>query len=412
MRWRDLWPWNRKGAGTSFDLLRELLSRRESAAGKAVNATTAIEVSTVYACMRVLAEGVAQVPLKLMQVGADSRKRVEARDHPLYDILAHRPNDWQTSFEYREMLVMHAALCGNAYSFISRSARGEILELIPFTPGSVTVRRGDDHALSYEVAGQGGEMQHFPAQTIWHVKGPSWNSWSGLEAVQLAREAIGLSMATEEQQARMQRSGVRPSGMYSVEGTLSTDQYKTLRAWLDSEMSGSANAGKVMLLDRNAKWTPGQMTGVDAETMATRRLQIEEVCRYFRVNPIMVGAESKNSTYASAEQMFLAHLVHTLAPWYFRLEQSIDANLLTSKERGAGLYANFVEEGLLRGSAATTKDVILGYVNGGLMTPNEGRAKLDLNPDDDPASDELRIPANVVGSTEEIAAPPQETPAP
>jgi phage portal protein BeeE len=110
--------------------------------------------------------------------------------------------------------------------------------------------------------------------------------------------------------------------------------------------------------------------------------------------------------------MFLAHLVHTLAPWYSRLEQSIDANLLTEADRAAGIYANFVEEGLLRGSATTTKDVILGYVNGGLMTPNEGRAKLDLNPDEDPASDELRIPANVVGSLDDkpAATDPTEDP--
>ena len=154
---------------------------------------------------------------------------------------------------------------------------------------------------------------------------------------------------------------------------------------------------------------PSVLAWIDAQTVETRRLQVEEVCRFFRVNPIMVGAESKNTTYASAEQMFLAHLVHTLAPWYSRLEQSIDAYLLSDKDRAAGLYANFVEEGLLRGSATTTKDVILGYVNGGLMTPNEGRAKLDMNPDEDPASDELRIPANLVGAR--ALADPVEIPA-
>jgi phage portal protein BeeE len=118
------------------------------------------------------------------------------------------------------------------------------------------------------------------------------------------------------------------------------------------------------------------------------------------VMPIMVGYSDKAMTYASAEQMFLSHVVHTLAPWYQRIEQSIDANLLTDKERTDGLYANFVEEGLLRGSSIDTKDAILGYVNGGIMTPNEGRAKLDLNPDSDPASEQLRIPANLVGKPE------------
>lgn len=387
---------SKKSAG-SYDIIRELLGRRTSATGKVVSVKTAVEVAAVFACMRVIGEGIAQVPLKLMQESADGRTRLPAKDHPLYEILECRPNGWQTSFEYREMLAMHAVLCGNAFSFINRSNRAGVMELIPFEPGSVTVKRADNYSLSYEVRGQDNKTQVFPAKAIWHIRGPSWNSWMGLEAVALAREAIGLSMATEEQQARMQKNGVRASGVYSVEGTLKDDQYKVLKAWIDENIGGVENTGKAMVLDRNAKWLNTSMTGVDAQTLETRRYQVEEVCRFFRVNPIMVGAESKNTTYASAEQMFLAHVVHTLAPWYSRLEQSIDSNLLTEAERKEGYYSNFVEEGLLRGSAIDTQAALLGYVNGGVITTNEGRAKLDLNPDPDPASDKLRIPANITG---------------
>ena len=387
---------SKKSAG-SYDIIRELLGRRTSATGKVVSVKTAVEVAAVFACMRVIGEGIAQVPLKLMQESADGKTRLPAKEHPLYEILECRPNEWQTSFEYREMLAMHAVLCGNAFSFINRSNRAGVMELIPFEPGSVTVKRADNYSLSYEVRGQDGKTQVFPSKSIWHVRGPSWNSWMGLEAVALAREAIGLSMATEEQQARMQKNGVRASGVYSVEGTLKDDQYKVLKAWIDENIGGVENTGKAMVLDRNAKWLNTSMTGVDAQTLETRRYQVEEVCRFFRVNPIMVGAESKNTTYASAEQMFLAHVVHTLAPWYSRLEQSIDNNLLTEADREAGYYSNFVEEGLLRGSLAETQTALLGYVNGGVITTNEGRAKLDLNPDPDPASDKLRIPANITG---------------
>lgn len=392
-----LLPWRKKSAST-YDILRELLGRRTSATGKVVSVQTAVEVATVFACMRVIGEGIAQVPLKLMQESADGKTRLAAKKHPLYEILACRPNAWQTSFEYREMVAMHAVLCGNAFSFVNRSVNGSILELLPFAPGQVTVKQADDWTLTYAVRAANGKTQTFPAAAIWHVRGPSWNSWMGLEAVQIAREAIGLALATEEQQARMQKNGVRSSGTYSVEGALNTDQYKALKSWIEQEMAGIENTGKPMVMDRAAKWLNTSMTGVDAQTIETRRMQIEEICRFFRVNPIMVGAESKNTTYASAEQMFLAHVVHTLAPWYQRIEQSIDANLLTEKERAEGLYANFVEEGLLRGSAKDTKDAILGYVNGGLITTNEGRAKLDMNPDSDPASDKLRIPANIVGA--------------
>lgn len=382
----------------TIDLIREVFGGRITATGKTVNVRTAIQVATVFACCRVIGEGIAQVPLKLMRESGDGKTRLPAKEHVLYELLACRPNAWQTSFEYREMLGWHVVLCNNHFSFINRGARGQIIELIPFEPGQVTVKRAADWTLSYQVRAADGSTMEFPAEAIWHVRGPSWNSWIGLDAVTLAREAIGLSMATEDSAARLHRNGVRPSGVYSVEGTLNSDQYKALAQWVDERFAGPENSGKPMILDRSAKWLSAQMSGVDAQSLETRRFQIEEMCRFFRVNPIMVGAESKNTTYASAEQMFLAHVVHTLAPWYQRLEQSIDANLLSDKDRAAGLYACFVEEGLLRGSLKDTKDYLLGLVNGGLMTPNEGRAKLDLNPDTDPESDQLRIPANIVGT--------------
>lgn len=387
----------RKSA-SNYDVLRQIAGwGRLSKSGKSVNVKTAIEVAAVFACMRVIANGIAQVPFKLMRESADGKTRLPARDHPLYEILATRPNGWQTSFEYREMLAMHLVLCGNAFSFVNRSSRAGVLELIPFEPGCVTVTRADDWTLSYKVRGQDGTSRIFPAEAIWHLRGPSWSSWMGLEAVQLAREAIGLAMATEEQQARMQKNGVRASGTYSVDGTLKPDQYEALAAWIDKSLAGVENTGKVMLLDRGAKWLNTSMTGVDAQTLETRRYQVEEVCRFALVNPIMVGAESKNTTYASAEQMFLAHVVHCLAPHYMRIEQSVDANLLTEAERKSGLYSCFVDSGLLRGSITNQKDVILGYVNGGVMTPNEGRRLLDMNPDADASSDKLRVPANIAG---------------
>lgn len=386
----------RKSEMTSLDLFREIFGGRVSVAGKEVNAKTALQVSTVVGCVRAIGEGIAQVPLKLVQESAGGKKR-KATEHPLYNVLATRPNPWQTSFEFRETLAWHVVLCGNSFSF-KNVVGGTVRELIPFEPGQVRVTRTDDRRLAYEVTLENGKTQVFPAEAIWHVRGPSWNTWMGLEAVQLAREAIGLAMATEEQHARMHKNGVRASGVYSVDGTLTPKQFEDLRNWIEKEMGGIENAGRPMVLDRAAKWLNTSMTGIDAQHLETRKHQIEEICRFFRVMPIMVGYSDKATTYASSEQMFIAHLIHTLAPWYQRLEQSIDANLLTEKERQAGYYSQFVEEGLLRGSTKDTKDVLLGYVNGGLMKPNEARAKLDMDPDEDPASDRLRIPANIVGT--------------
>lgn len=378
----------------TLDLFREIYGGRKTATGKTVNVGTAIEVSTVFACCRVIGEGIAQVPLKLMRDAPKSKQ--PATDHPLFKILAYKPNRWQTSFEYREMLAWHVVLTGNHYSYINRVG-GRIIELYPLDPSTVKVLF-DRGSMSYEVTAPDGSKQEFPAESIWHVRGPSWNGWHGLEAVKLAREAIGLAMATEEAVGSLHKNSVRPSGVYSVDGTLKDDQYKALSNWVDTHIAGAENAGKALILDRQAKWVSTQMTGIDAQTLEQRRFQIEEICRFANVMPIMVGHSDKASTYASATAMFQAHYKSTLAPWYQRLEQSMDANLLTDRDRVEGLYCNHVEEGWLRGSMTETKDVILGYANGGILTPNECRALLDQNPDSDPASDKLRIPANITGS--------------
>jgi HK97 family phage portal protein len=380
---------------SSFDLFNELAGGQKSASGKKVTVKNAIDISTVFACCRVIGQGLAQVPLKLRQKSPDGRSRVEATFHPLYDKLANKPNRWQTSHEYREMIGWHLMLTGNHYSFINRLG-GKIVELYPFEPSSVT-SEFKNGVLTYEVAFDGGDKKKFPQEAIWHIRGPSMNGWQGLDVVKHAREAIGIAMATEESVGSLHKNGIMSSGVYSVDGTLNENQYKVLSKWINDHNAGSANAGNALILDRAAKWQSTQMTSIDAQSLENRKFQIEEICRFAGILPIMVGYSDKATTYASAEQQYLQHLRHTLAPLYDKLEDSINGNLLTEEERNAGFYADFVEEGLLRGSAIETKDVILGYVNGGILTPNEGRALLDLNPDPDPDSDKLRIPANIVG---------------
>lgn len=398
-------PWRRKAALRPIDLALDILGRR-SKSGASVTWKTALEVTTVLACARVIAEGIAQVPLKLFR--EDGKTRLPATDHPSYRLLHRRPNAWQTSFEFRETLGLHLVLTGGAYCYKNR-LRGKLRELIQFEPQHVTVKRSAIGVPSYDVVNPvNGETKSFAGDEIWHLRGPSWDGYLGLEAVQLAREAIGLAMATEETHASLHKQGVQTTGVYSVEGSLNKEQFKALRDWIEMYQAGKENAGRPFILDRGAKWTSQAMSGVDAQHIETRKYQVEEICRALRVMPIMVGYSDKASTYASAEQMFLAHMVHTMAPWYERIEQSICANLLTEEDERDGVYAKFVTAGMLRGSLKDTKDVLLGYVNGGLMTPNEGREKLELNPDPDPKSDELRIPANIVGEPDKAPAQPAE----
>lgn len=390
MQLADLLPqWLRKstGAGTirnPNELMRELLrGGGASKAGVPVNWETALRVGAFFACARVIADGLAQVPLKLFQESADGASRLPAKAHPLYDVLHRRPNEWQTSFEYREMIALHLVFTGRHHSF-KNVVRGQVVELIPFEPGSCTTKCADDGTLTYEVRTRNGKAQTYPAEAIWHLKGPSWNGWEGLDTVrQAAREALGLAIATEEAHARLHANGVQTTGTYSVEGKLSAEQYKMLRQFIVDNNAG-ANRGLPMIVDNGAKWLQQTMSGVDAQHLETRRFQVLEVCRALRVMPIMVGESDKASTYASAEQMFLAHVVHTLSPWYERLEQSIDVHLLTKADRDAGHYAKHVVNALLRGSTKDRAEYFGKALGAGgspaWMTQDEVRALEDMNP--------------------------------
>lgn len=377
-------PWRKKGMST-LDLFRQIYGGRTSKAGPNINLDSAFKVATAFACLRVISKGCAQVPFKLFQESeVDGLKKIfPAKGHSLYDLTATMPNDWTTSFEFRETLVLHAAL-GNAYAFKNKVFGGKITELILLDPKGVKKEQLDDYSIVYRVTGKSGAVQDFPADAIWHVRGPSWDGIAGMEILDMAREALGLSIATEETHAKLHAKGVRPTGTYTVEGNLSPTQYKDLKGWIEKEFAGAENSGAPMILDRGAKWLAQSMSGLDAQHLETRRFQIEEVCRFFDVLPIMVSHSDKTATFASAEAFFDAHVKHTLSPWYARIEQSADCYLLTKKERASGLYFKFMASGLLRGSAKDRAEYYAKALGSGgstaWMTADEVRALEELNP--------------------------------
>ena len=414
-----LWPFSRKSnedgsVRHSLDLFRLLAGGMGTKSGASVSHQSALEVPAVLSCVRVISEGVAQVPFKVYRQVGD--KIMPAAEHPLYRVLHRKPNGWMTSFELRETMTIHCVMTGDAYAFINR-VRGEVRELIPFPPGAVNCKQKDDYSLEYQITAPSGKTMTVPQEAVWHWRGPSWDAVSGLDVVKMAREAIGLAMSAEESQARMQKNGAAISGTYSGEGTLNAEQYKAMRAWLDKEFDGAANLGKTKLLDRNAKFHPQSMTGIDAQLLETRKHQIEEVCRAFRVMPIMAGYSDKAATYASAEQMFLAHVVHTLSPWYERIEQSAECHLLTDAEVEAGYFVKFNAAGLMRGSHKDRSEYFAKALGSGgspaWMTADEVRALEELNPMGGDAA-MLPKPTNVPGnaaSKEETDAEPDLQPA-
>lgn len=382
-----------KAADISALTYQRLLNDIPSKAGVPVSLSTALKVSTVLACARVLANGIAQTPLKLLRQMPGGGK-IEATDHPLFRVLHRRPNDWQTSFDFRHVMMMHAVLAGNAYAFVGRGGRpARVVELIPLLPERVTVEQSSDYEVTYAVSDGAGGRTSVPARNILHLRGPSWNGYAGLDAVATAREAIGLAIATEEAQARLHANGARPGGLLSVEGRLSDSAKQQLRASLQQRVEGINNAFRTLVLDQQAKWTPFAMTGVDAQHLETRKFQIEEICRDLGVFPQMVGYADKTATFASAEAFFQAHVTHSLMPWAENWQQTIAVSLLGPED--GDLYAEFTLQALLRGDHQARAAFYKAGIVDGWMTRNEARALENLNPL--PGLDAPLIPLNMTG---------------
>jgi HK97 family phage portal protein len=388
--------WGRKSASRLAleDLLADGFFTQPAKSGVAVTWKTALQATTALACARVIAEGLAQVPLRVFR--SHDGVRTPAEDHPLYGLLGAAPNDWQTSFEFIEQVVMHLVFCGNAFVFVNRGL-GRIIELLPYEPQQVTVKR-DGYVSSYEVTTDDGRHIGLSASEMWHLRGPSWNGWLGLEGVRLAREAIGLSLATEEHGARLFSNGAVVGGILSTEQVLNEEQRLALRKSWEARHAGGGNAFKTAVLWGGMKFTSMTAPNDQAQFLETRKFQVEEICRAFRVLPIMVGYSDKTATYASAEQMFLAHVVHTLSPWCRRIETSIAKNLFSEEERRQGLYAKFMLNGLLRGAAKDRAEFYARMYGIGALNPNEVREYEDMNPYE--GGERYRVPLNMTDPAE------------
>lgn len=373
-----------KGASTFWEQLVKLLDGgAKSKAGPSVNLQAAFRVSAALACMRAISQGCAQVPFKLMRDYEEAglaRKRA-ARDHVLYDLVTAKPNSWQSAFEFRETQALHACM-GNSYAYKGKY-RGKVAELILLDPARVKPVQHADWSITYKVTGRDGVTEELAPDQIWHVRGPSWDGFMGLETLSMAREAMGLSIALEQSQANLHANGVRPTGVYSVDGSLDERQYDKLNAWIKKE--AAAGGGGTLILDRGAKWLSQTMTGVDAQHKEIRDQQVEEVCRFFGILPTVIGfTGDKANTYASAEAMFAAHRVQTLAPWWTRIQESADINLLSDDERKQGYYFKHIASGLLLATAKDQGEVFAKALGSGgspaWMTQDEVRELLELDP--------------------------------
>jgi HK97 family phage portal protein len=393
----------RKAKELTYDQVASLIDGVSGGmiAGVAVTEKNALQVSTVLACVKVIADGCATPDLHVYRELRDGSRQV-ATNIPEYRLLARRPNEWQTSFEWRRQMTIHAALTGAALSVKVKGDNGRIRELIPVMPGRWDVRKVSRYDVRYRCWDEFGLVGEFGSDDVFVLNGVQWDWIGSLNAVTLARSAIGLAMATEKSQVAMHENGLRPSGVYSVDGTLTKEQYDALTRHL-KEKAGPEKTALPLILDRNAKWQNTAVTGVDAQHVETRRLQVEEICRAYGVFPIMVGHSDKSATFASTESFFGAHLIHTLTPWHKAWTQRLDEMLLD----GSGpLFAGF-DTRYLR-MAAMKDRALYGrtMIEMGVMNPNEWRDLEGMAPRD--GGDEYLRPMNMTSSTGDANADTQD----
>lgn len=380
----------RKAAQLTYDQVADLIDgvAGGSVAGVVVNEKTALQVATVLSCVKVIADGCATPDLHVFRE-LDDGSRQKAINIPEYRLLSRRPNEWQTSLEWRRQMTLHAALTGAALSIKVRGGNGRVRELLPVEPGCWEVRRVSRYEVRYRCWDEFGVIGDFAADDVFVLHNLQWQFHQALSAVKLAASAIGLAIATEKSSQAMHKNGMRPSGVYAVDGNLTDEQQTRLTKWI-ARRSGPESAGLPLILDRAAKWISTGTTPLDAQSVETRRMQVEEICRAYNVFPIMIGHSDKASTFASSEAFFAAHLIHTLTPWHKAWTQRIDEMLLD----GSGpLFAQFDTRYMRMGSMKDRAVYARTMIEMGLLSPNEWRDEEGRDPRD--GGDEYLRPMNM-----------------
>ena len=353
----------------------DLDTGQQSNSGVDVDEESALKISTVYACVKVISDTIASLPLNLLKelTNGDSEK---AKQHPLYTILKDVPNSEMSSFTFREMLMTNLLLWGNAYALIKRNKNGEITELYPLKSKNMVVERDmTTNAIKYTYTNNRGITKTYSPKQIFHIPAFSFDGIIGVSPITYAREAMGLALATEEFGARFFGNGARPGGVLEHPGVLK-DPEKLRESW-NKVYQGTANSHKVAVLEEGMKYHEIGMSPEDSQFLQTRSFQIAEICRIFRVPPHMVGDLSR-STFSNIEHQSIDFVVHTIRPWLVRWEQAITRALLSEEERTI-YYAKFNVDGLMRGDFVTRMNGYAIARQNGWMSANEIRSLENMN---------------------------------
>ena len=352
-----------------------------STSGAMVHQRSAMQISTVYACVRVLAESIAGLPLHVYQCGKNG-SREKATDHPLYFLLHDEPNPEMTSFVFRETLMTHLLLWGNAYAQIIRDGRGQVIALYPLMPDRMRVDRDENGQIYYRYQ-LGADESHLDKagtvdlspKDVLHIPALGFDGLVGYSPIAMARNSIGMAIACEDFGASFFRNGAAPSGVLEHPGVLKNPE--KLRAAWEAQYGGSRNSGRVAVLEEGMKFNPIAIPPEQAQFLETRKFQVDEIARIFHVPPHMIG-DLERSTFSNIEQQSLEFVKYTLNPWVCRWEQALTRSLLSLKEKQE-YSIKFNVDGLLRGDNQSRMN---GYAVGrqnGWMSANDIRELENLD---------------------------------
>ena len=311
--------------------------------GKNVNERTAMQTTAVYACVRILSETIASLPLHTYKYTEDGKEKDYT--HQLYHLLHDEPNNEMTSFVFRETLMSHLLLYGNAYAQIIRDGRGRVLSLYPLLPDKMRVDRGANKEIYYIYFSDNDGQIMLRKEDVLHIPGLGFDGLIGYSPIAMTKNAVGLAIAAEEYGSKFFSNGANPGGVLEHPGVLK-DPGKVRESW-NSVYGGSSNSNRVAVLEEGLSFKSISIPPEQAQFLETRKFQVNEICRIFRVHPHMV-ADLEKSSFSNIEQQSLDFVVNTVRPWLVRWEQAIGQKLLLPNEKSK-TFVNFNVDGLLRG---------------------------------------------------------------
>ena len=343
-----------------------------SSSGKAVNEKTALQTTAVYACVRILAETIASLPFHTYRYTLNGKEK--AIEHPIYYLLHSEPNPEMTSFVFRETLMSHLLLWGNAYAQIIRDGRGRVLGLYPLLPNKVIVNRNQHGELVYQYEKEG-QTYFLRSYEVLHIPGLGFDGIIGYSPIAMAKNAVGMAIATEEYGAKFFANGANPGGVLEHPGVVK-DPARIRESW-NAVYQGSSNAHRVAVLEEGMKFQSIGIPPEQAQFLETRKFQLNEIARIFRIPPHMIG-DLEKSSFSNIEQQSLEFVMYTLDPWVVRWEQAIQRALFTENEKRQ-YFVKFNVDGLLRGDYQSRMN---GYAVGrqnGWLSANDIRELENLN---------------------------------